>query len=45
MIYRWLYHFYVAHQQGKATDPREYFAAPENRDYRCFHSHIKGRDR
>jgi len=32
MIYRGLYHFYVARQQGKATDPREYFAAPENRD-------------
>lgn len=32
MIYRGLYHFYVAHQQGKATDPIEYFAAPENQD-------------
>ena len=32
MIYRGLYHFYVASQQGKATDPIEYFAAPENRD-------------
>jgi hypothetical protein len=32
MIYRGLYHFYVAHQQGKATDPIEYLAAPENRD-------------
>lgn len=32
MIYRGLYHFYVARQQGKATDPIEYFAAPENRD-------------
>jgi Transposase DDE domain len=32
MIYRGLYHFYVARQQGKATDPREYFAAPENQD-------------
>lgn len=32
MIYRGLYHFYVARQQGKATDPREYFAASENRD-------------
>lgn len=25
MIYRGLYHFYVAHQQGKATDPILYF--------------------
>ena len=32
MIYRGLYHFYVARQQGKATDPIKYFAAPENRD-------------
>jgi hypothetical protein len=32
MIYRGLYHFYVAHQKGQATDPIEYFAAPENRD-------------
>lgn len=26
MIYRGLYHFYVSRQQGKATDPIEYFA-------------------
>ena len=32
MIYRGLYHFYVARQQGKATDLIKYFAAPENRD-------------
>lgn len=32
MIYRGLYHFYVAHQQGKATDPVQHFAAPENQD-------------
>lgn len=32
MIYRGLYHFYVAHQQGKATDPIKYFASPENQD-------------
>jgi len=32
MIYRGLYHFYVAHQKGKATDPIKYFAAPENQD-------------
>ena len=32
MIYRGLYHFYVAHQKGLATDPIKYFAAPENKD-------------
>ena len=32
MIYRSLYHFYVAHQKGKATDPISYFTAPENQD-------------
>jgi IS4 transposase len=32
MIYRSLYHFYVAHQKGLASDPVKYFAAPENRD-------------
>jgi hypothetical protein len=32
MIYRGMYHFYVAHQKGKAADPVKYFAAPENRD-------------
>jgi hypothetical protein len=32
MIYRGLYHFYVAHHKGLATNPIEYFAAPENRD-------------
>ena len=32
MIYRGLYHFGVAHLQGKATDPIKYFAAPENKD-------------
>jgi hypothetical protein len=32
MIYRGLYHFSVAHQKGKATDPVKYFAAPENQD-------------
>jgi hypothetical protein len=32
MIYRGLYHFYVAHQKGLATDPIKYFAAPVNRD-------------
>lgn len=32
MIYPGLYHFYLAHQEGKATDPIEYFVAPENPD-------------
>ena len=32
MIYRGLYHFYVAHHQGIATDPVKYFAAPANQD-------------
>ncbi|MUG96974.1 IS4 family transposase [Scytonema sp. UIC 10036] len=32
MIYRGLYHFYVAYQKGKATDPVKYFASPENQD-------------
>jgi hypothetical protein len=32
MIYRGLYHFYVAYQQGKATDPISYCTAPENQD-------------
>jgi Transposase DDE domain len=32
MIYRGLYHFYVAHHKGLATDPVKYFAASDNRD-------------
>ena len=32
MIYRGLYHFYVAHQKGLAIDPIKYFADPENAD-------------
>jgi len=32
MIYRGLYHFMMAHQKGKATDPVKYFADPQNRD-------------
>lgn len=32
MLYRGLYHFTRALDQGKATDPVTYFAAPENRD-------------
>jgi hypothetical protein len=32
MLYRGLYHFGQARQQGRATDPVKYFAAPENQD-------------
>ncbi len=32
MIYRGLYHFTVAYNHGKATDPVKYLAAPENQD-------------
>jgi hypothetical protein len=32
MTYRGLYHFYVAHHKGLATDPILYFAAKENQD-------------
>ena len=32
MLYRGLYHFSVAYDKGKATDPVKYFAAPENQD-------------
>lgn len=32
MLYRGLYHFTVAYNKGKATDPVKYFAAPENQD-------------
>jgi Transposase DDE domain len=32
MVYRGLYHFYVAHHKGLTADPIKYFAAPENQD-------------
>jgi hypothetical protein len=32
MLYRGLYHFSVAYDKGKATDPVKYFAAKENQD-------------
>jgi len=32
MVYRGLYHFSVAYDKGKATDPVKYFAAKENQD-------------
>ncbi len=34
MLYRGLYHFSVAYNKGKATDPISYFAAPQNQDLR-----------
>ncbi|MDV2997567.1 MAG: hypothetical protein N4J56_007272 [Chroococcidiopsis sp. SAG 2025] len=36
MLYRGLYHFSVAYNKGKATDPISYFAAPQNRDLRVI---------
>jgi hypothetical protein len=41
MIYRGIYHFYVARQKAKATDTIEYFAAPENRDLGIVKSSAK----
>jgi hypothetical protein len=41
MIYRGLYHFYVARQKDKATDPIEYFTAHENRDLGIVKSSAK----
>jgi hypothetical protein len=32
MIYRGLYHFYVAHHKGLASEPVKYFSSPDNRD-------------
>ena len=32
MLYRGLYHFNVAYQNGLATDPVHYFAALQNQD-------------
>lgn len=34
MLYRGMYHFGVAYDKGKASDPVSYFAAPENQDLR-----------
>lgn len=34
MLYRGLYHFSVAYNKGKATDPVSYFVAAENQDLR-----------
>ncbi|NES69396.1 MAG: IS4 family transposase, partial [Okeania sp. SIO2D1] len=32
MLYRGLYHFTVAYNKGKASDPIQYFASAENQD-------------
>ena len=32
MIYRGLYHFNVAYNKGKTTDPVQYFSDPNNQD-------------
>lgn len=34
MLYRGMYHFGVAYDKGKASEPVSYFAAPENQDLR-----------
>jgi len=34
MLYRGMYHFGLAYDKGKASDPVSYFAAPENQDLR-----------
>jgi hypothetical protein len=34
MLHRGMYHFGVAYDLGKATDPISYFTAPENQDLR-----------
>lgn len=32
LVYRGLYHFFVARQKGLATDLVQYFVAPDNQD-------------
>jgi len=44
MVFRGLYHFTVAHAQGKARDPVAYFAAPENADLGIVKRHRPARD-
>ena len=41
MVYRGLYHFTVAYDKGKATDPVKYFAAPQNQDLRVVKTQRK----
>ena len=45
MVYRGLYHFAVAFQQGEATDPVAYLAHPANRDLGVVKRRRKSRKR
>ena len=45
MIYRPMYHFYVAYQKELAFDPVEYFAEPQNRDLGIVKGARKPRNR
>ena len=45
MVYRGLYHFTVAHQQGQASDPVAYLAAPEQADLDIVKRRRKYRER
>ena len=45
MIYRGMYHFYVAYQKELAFDPIEYFADPQNRDLGIVKRSRKPRNR
>ena len=43
MIYRGLYHFFMAYQKGITTDPVKYFAATENQDLAILKQQLKPR--
>jgi len=45
MIYRGIYHFYVASSKELAFDPVEYFAEPQNRDLGIVKRSRKHRNR
>ena len=45
MIYRGMYHFYVAYQKELAFDTVEYFAEPQNRDLGIVKRSRKPRNR
>jgi hypothetical protein len=45
MIYRGMYHFYVAYQKELAFNPVEYFAEPQNRDLGIVKRSRKPRNR
>ena len=45
MIYRGMYHFYVAYQKELAFDLVEYFAEPQNRDLGIVKRSRKPRNR